>query len=131
MGEPTTGMQAYQDALVAPLFEPWAELLLDAVGLRQGDVVLDVACGPGTVTRIAARRAGSAGRVTGLDLSAAMLAIARAKPALVDAAPVVYVEGRADALGVADAAYDVGTCQQGIQFFPDREVALRELRRAL
>lgn len=41
-----------------------------------GEAVLDVACGPVTVTRLAAARSGPAGRVTGCDLSPAMLGIA-------------------------------------------------------
>ena len=67
--------------MVPRLFQPWADLLLDQVGLQAGEVLLDVACGPGTVTRRAAARLGPSGRVTGCDVSPAMLALARSRPA--------------------------------------------------
>jgi SAM-dependent methyltransferase len=116
--------------MVPKLFEPWARLLLDQVGVSPGDEVLDVACGPGTVTRLAAGLAGPTGRVTGCDVSPAMLAVARSKPGG-DGAPVDYLECPADALAVPAAAYDVVTCQQGLQFFSDRQRALREMHLAL
>jgi len=126
-----SAMQIYEDVLVPRLFTPWARLLLDALDLRPGEAVLDVACGPGSVARLAAIEVGPAGRVTGLDLSQAMLAIAQAKPVAPDAAPIEYREAPADRLPVADADFDVAICQQGLQFFPDRAAALAEMRRAL
>jgi SAM-dependent methyltransferase len=123
-------MTAY-DAVVPFMFAPWAEALLDEVGVARGDSVLDVASGPGTVGRLAATRAGPSGHVTACDLSPAMLAVARAKPDLDGAAPITYVECSADALDVADEAFDVVVCQQGLQFFSDRHAALTEMRRAL
>jgi len=93
--------------------------------------VLDVACGPGTVARLAAVRVGPSGQVTACDLSPAMLAVAEAKASLADAAPITYRQCPADELAVADQAFDVALCQQGLQFFPDRVAALSEMRRAL
>ena len=49
-------MTAYDEILVPRLFDPWAEVLLDEVGVVPGASVLDVACGPGTVARRAAGR---------------------------------------------------------------------------
>src|SRR5450755_3095606 len=69
----TSAMSFYDEIMVPRMFDPWAELLLDQVSLLSGEAVLDVACGPGTVTRHAARRVGPTGRVTGCDLSPAML----------------------------------------------------------
>src|SRR5205823_12255406 len=93
--------------------------------------VLDVATGPGTVARPAALRSGPSGRVTACDLSPAMLAVAKAKTPLEQAAPITYLECAADHLGVPDESFDVVLCQQGLQFFPDRTKALAEMRRAL
>jgi ubiquinone/menaquinone biosynthesis C-methylase UbiE len=59
------------------MFAPWAPVLLDAAGVHPGDQVLDVACGTGVVTRLAAERVGSTGRAVGLDCNAAMLVVAR------------------------------------------------------
>ena len=74
-------ISAYEQSLVPSLFGPWAEVLLDAVNVAPGDHVLDVATGPGTVARPAAVRAGRAGRVVACDISPAMLAAGRRKPA--------------------------------------------------
>jgi SAM-dependent methyltransferase len=123
-------MSAY-DAVVPVMFAPWAAALLDELGVRGGEAVLDVATGPGTVARLAAARVGGAGRVTACDLSAAMLALATAKPPVKGGAPITYIECSAEALDVPSDAFDVVACQQGLQFFPDRVPALAEMRRAL
>lgn len=123
--------QIYDDVLVPRLFTPWARLLLGRLDLRPGEAVLDVACGPGSVTRIAATAVGRGGRVTGVDLSPAMLAIARAKPIIAAAAPIEYHQAPADRLPVVDADFDVAVCQQGLQFFSNQAAALAEMRRAL
>ena len=121
---------AYEEIYVPRIFIPWAELLADAADPHPGESLLDVATGPGTVARIGASRLGPSGRVVGTDLSAAMIELARSKPAL-DAAPVEYVEAPAAPLPVADGAFDIVTCQQGLQFFPDRPAAIAEMHRAL
>jgi SAM-dependent methyltransferase len=127
----TSAMSFYDDILVPRWFEPWAQLLLDKVEPESGQSVIDVACGPGTVTRLAAQRVGPMGNVTGCDLSPAMLELARSKTPIDSSAPIDYLECSADALDVTDDAFDVVTCQQGLQFFPNRGAALAEMRRAL
>jgi len=126
-----SGMSYYDEIMVPRLFSPWAELLLDQLHPQSGQAVLDVACGPGTVSRKAALRVGPSGRVVGCDLSPAMLDLARSKISEGASAPIEYLECSADALLVAGDAFDVVTCQQGLQFFPDRPAALAEMRRAL
>jgi ubiquinone/menaquinone biosynthesis C-methylase UbiE len=122
---------AYDELFVPRLFEPWAKLLLDESAPREGQVLIDVATGPGTVARLAALRLGSRGRVVATDIAQAMLNIARAKPALTRAAPIEYVESPAASLNVTSSASDVVVCQQGLQFFPDRLYALKEMHRVL
>jgi SAM-dependent methyltransferase len=124
-------MRVYDEEMVPRVFEPWARLLVDLLEIRPGEDVLDVACGPGSVARIASERVGAGGRVTACDLSPAMLAIAEAKPPVDGGAPITYLEGSADRLPVDDARFDVITCQQGLQFFPDRPAAVAEMYRAL
>jgi ubiquinone/menaquinone biosynthesis C-methylase UbiE len=60
-----------------------------------------------------------------------MIAIARAKPPSTGAATIEYLVSPAAPLAVEDAGFDVVTCQQGLQFFPDRAAAIREMHRAL
>jgi SAM-dependent methyltransferase len=126
-----SAIQVYDRVLVPRLFTPCARLLLDRLGLQPGETVIDIACGPGSVTRLAATAVGRGGHVTGVDLSPAMLVIAQAKPPLPHAASIDYHKAPADRLPVADGEFDVATCQHGLQFFPDRAAALVETRRAL
>lgn len=123
--------EAYDRFLVGPVFEPWARELVARAVPAPGATVLDVACGPGTVAQLVARRIGGAGRVVACDISPAMLAVASAVPGAPGAAPIEYVECSADALPLPDAGCDLVVCQQGLQFFPDRPAALNEMRRAL
>ncbi|MDQ3757023.1 MAG: class I SAM-dependent methyltransferase [Actinomycetota bacterium] len=126
---PAEAMAVYEDVFVPRLFVPHAQVLLDELQVQPGERVLDVACGPGTVALLAAARVGPQGRVTACDISPAMLDIARAKAG---ADAVEWVETPAAPLaGIAEESYDVATCQQGLQFFPDRLGALAEMRRAL
>ena len=127
---PVAALQVYEDVLVPSLFTPWANLLIDALAIADGASVLDVACGPGAVARLAAERVGINGRVVGCDISPAMLAIARAKPKA-HGATIEYRESPAAPLDAEDASFDAATCQHGLQFFPDRDAAVAEMRRAL
>jgi ubiquinone/menaquinone biosynthesis C-methylase UbiE len=123
--------QEYADFMVPAMFEPFAGPFVQAAGVREGAAVLDVACGTGAVSRAAARAAGPEGRVTGVDLGVAMLAVARATPAEAGAAPITYLEAPAEALPVEAASFDAATCHHGLQFFSDREAALRGVHGAL
>src|SRR5215475_2446320 len=86
--------RAYEEVLVPRLFEPWALLLLDDCNLRPNAVVLDVATGPGTVARLAAKRIGPGGRVVATDISRPMLDVAKSKPSSPNSAPITYVDHR-------------------------------------
>ena len=120
----------YEHYLVPAIFGPFAADLVELPAIRPGERVLDVACGPGVVARCAAEVVGPTGRVVGVDLNAGMLAVARTLPPA-PGAPVEWREGDAAALPLPDGAVDVVLCQQGLQFFPDRPAALREMRRVL
>lgn len=127
-----SAMQAYDATLVAPLFIPWGRALVADTKIASGETVCDVACGPGSVTRLAAEAAGPDGRVIGCDISEGMLEVARLKPPLdEDCAPIEYRQAPADALPLEDGSVDVLLCQQGFQFFPDRSAAVHEMRRVL
>ena len=118
--------EAYEARFVPALFTPWAERLIEAVGIREGARVLDVACGTGAVTRLVADRVGEGGSVVGLDLNESMLAVARRQRDDVE-----WRRGDAGELPFPDDAFDVVTCQAGLMFFPDPEDALREMARVV
>lgn len=109
---------------------PWVPDLAGLADLQRGERVLDLACGTGVVARYAATQVGPTGQVTGLDFNAGMLAVARATP-LSPGATIRWIEGSAVAMDLPDASFDVILCQQGLQFFPDRLAALREMHRVL
>ena len=123
--------KAYNEYFVPRLFEPWAKLLIAEADLRDGETVLDIATGPGTVARLAAEKLGPRGRIVATDISRPMLEIARAKPGRSSAAPIEYRESPAAPLAAPDGTFDKVLCQQGLQFFPNRPAALREMRRVL
>jgi SAM-dependent methyltransferase len=121
----------YHDVMLPRMFIPWANQLLDVVGVERGDYVLDVACGPGSVAHLAAARSGPSGYVLGCDLNQAMLDLAAENAPHADVARMEWRQGPADTLRAPNESFDVVTCQQGIQFFPDRPAALREMHRTL
>ena len=115
-------VKLYEDnfgALTAQSIEP----LLDAVGAHAGDVLLDIATGPGYIAAAAARRGA---QVTGLDFSAAMIAEASALHPHIS-----FREGDAGNLPFPDASFDVVVIGFGILHFPDPDRALREACRVL
>jgi ubiquinone/menaquinone biosynthesis C-methylase UbiE len=122
--------EIYQRELVPAVFGPWGRRVVELAALRPGQRVLDVACGTGLVARLAAEAVGLDGRVAALDLNPAMLAAASELPEP-EGAPIEWVEGDAEALPFTEASFDVVCCQLGLQFFPDRERALREMKRVL
>jgi SAM-dependent methyltransferase len=122
--------ELYQRRLVPAVTAGWAADLVERAGLRRGERVLDVACGTGAVARAAAGRTGRTGHVAGIDINAAMLAVARSLPAG-PGARIGWCRGSALGLPFAAGSYDVVLCQLGLQFFPDRPAALAEMRRVL
>jgi ubiquinone/menaquinone biosynthesis C-methylase UbiE len=122
---------AYEHHLVPPIFDPWARLLVDRLALEPGKVLVDVATGPGTLARLAAIRLTGRGRVIATDISRTMLMLAQQRTGLPGVAPIEYIEGPAVPLPVQDGVADIVVCQQGLQFFPDKLAALKEMRRAL
>ena len=126
MQRDTDAAASYHELLVPALMDEWAPRVADAAAIRQGDRVLDVACGTGVLARAAASRAGSTGAVTGLDFSPGMLAVAaRVSPGL------RWQQGTAEALPFPDQSFDAVVSQFGLMFFPDRVGALREMMRVL
>jgi SAM-dependent methyltransferase len=137
-----TDQEARYDRVAAGYAEWWSPIhrpatlrLLDEADGAGGRAthVLDVGCGTGAMVQAAAER-WPAARVTGLDVSEGMLALARdglgAVPRDV-ARRVRYVRATADALPFEDATFDVVMTAFMLQLVPSRFRALREARRVL
>ncbi len=122
--------ELYERYLVPAKFGPWAADLVALGAPQPGERVLDVACGTGVVTRLVVPHVGAGGMVVGLDINAGRLAVARSLSS-VSGIAIEWREGDVGALPFPDANFDLVTCQQGFQFFPDRLVALREMFRVL
>ncbi|SFC42223.1 class I SAM-dependent methyltransferase [Streptomyces aidingensis] len=96
--------------------------------LRAGLSVLDVGCGPGTLTADLASLV-APGPVTGLDAAAGVLDTARAEAAARGLDNLRFVTGDVSALDFPDASFDVVHAHQVLQHLADPVAALRELRR--
>ena len=101
------------------------ELLCEAVDLRPGQRVLDVAAGNGNATLAAARRWAD---VTSTDYVAALLERGRARAAA-ERLPVTFQEADAEDLPFADGSFDVVLSVFGVMFTPNQEQAAQELLR--
>src|SRR3954463_8643272 len=101
---------------------PVAAHLVKFAGIAAGESVLDVATGTGVVA-VTAARAGA--RVTGLDLTPALLEQAR-ENARIAHLDIVWTEGDAEKLPYPDRSFDVVTSQFGHMFAPRPDVAVAE-----
>lgn len=123
----TYGERSYERHFVPIIGEPIARRLIDRARPHPGERVLDVACGTGIVSRVALEVVGPEGRVVGIDANPGMIDVAR------EVVPddIVWHVAPADDLPFDDGSFDLVLCSMGLQFFPDRVSALREVRRVL
>jgi len=100
-----------------------------ALGLRRGEIILDVGCGTGLLLEQEALAVGSEGRAEGVDTSADMLALARSRcDGLVQAN---LQSGSANALAFDDACFDALSCTQVLLYVEQLEQVLSEYHRVL
>ncbi|MEU8205264.1 class I SAM-dependent methyltransferase [Streptosporangium sp. NPDC049046] len=105
-------------------------LLFEAAAIGETDRVLDVGCGAGETTILAARQA-SRGYAVGLDLSRPMLERARADQARAELVNLRFEEGDAQVHPLGDGEFDVAVSRFGIMFFADPVAAFANIGRAL
>ena len=99
--------------------------------LRPGEHVLDIGCGAGMDTLVAAQMVGTGGTVTGIDMTPAMVAKARRSVAEAGLANVTIVEGSAEELPFASASFDVVISNGVIDLIPDKDAVFSEIARVL
>ncbi|MBV9112490.1 MAG: methyltransferase domain-containing protein [Hyphomicrobiales bacterium] len=104
-----------------------ASLFIDFVGVRDGESIIDVGCGTGSLT-FALLDAARDLRLTAIDYSPVFLDAARAKP---KAASVRFEEADATALPFSDASFDRALSLLVLHFVPESQRALAEMRRVV
>jgi demethylmenaquinone methyltransferase/2-methoxy-6-polyprenyl-1,4-benzoquinol methylase len=107
------------------LDQRWKARLVDAAGVAAGTRALDLACGTGDIAALMATRGAV---VTGLDITPAMLTLARAKP---HGRAIRWIAGDMTALPLPDSSVDVITTGYGLRNVPDLPRALSEAHRVL
>lgn len=110
--------------------EGFNEPLLDAAGITDHHRVLDIGCGSGQTTRLAALRA-PRGRALGLDLSGPMLAEARARAEREGIPHAAFEQGDAQVYPFEVGAFDSAVSRYGVMFFADPVAAFGNIGRAL
>lgn len=108
----------------------FSDAILDAASIAGGERVLDVGCGCGALT-LAAAAAADPGTVTGVDLSAPMLAVARERAAAGAISNAEFVQADAQSHAFAPGAQDLLVSRFGVMFFADPTAAFANLARAL
>jgi ubiquinone/menaquinone biosynthesis C-methylase UbiE len=126
--EPWNLVAAGYAATTMQVFTQYAEEAIAACGLKRGAVVLDVACGPGTLALMVAR---AASRVHGIDFSEPMLAIFRQLAARAGHDNITIRHGDAQTLPYPDEMFDAAFSMFGLMFFPDRSKGFAEIHRTL
>ena len=107
----------------------FGEAALERASIAEADRVVDVGCGCGTTTLAIAQRVGPSGHVTGLDLSAPMLAHARQRAT--EVGNTTFVQADAADHELAEASCDLLFSRFGVMFFTHPEDAFTNLARWL
>ena len=118
---PDTAVESF-----AGVANPW-----ELGSLEAGERVLDLGCGAGTDTLVAAHMVGPEGRVVGIDMTPEMLAKARAAAAELGATNVELLEAEAERLPFPDASFDVVISNGVIDLIPDKDAVFAEIFRVL
>jgi len=129
LGYPAEELAAVPDAAVesfAGVANPW-----ELGRLEPGERVLDLGCGAGTETLVAAQMVGPEGRVTGIDMTPEMLAKARGAADELGTENVELVEAEVEQLPFPDASFDVVISNGVIDLIPDKDAVFAELFRVL
>ena len=129
LGYPAEELAAVPDAAVesfAGVANPW-----ELGRLEPGERVLDLGCGAGTDTLVAAQMVGPEGRVTGIDMTPEMLAKARGAADELGTENVELVEAEVEQLPFPDASFDVVISNGVIDLIPDKDAVFAEIFRVL
>lgn len=137
MGAPLARMLGYSEATVAMLPSGTVESFAGTGNpflfgdLAPGETVVDIGCGAGMDTLIAASQVGPSGRVFAIDMTAEMREKAAAGAAALGFSHVSVLAGYAEDLPIPDATADVVISNGVINLCPDKQAVFREMYRVL
>jgi SAM-dependent methyltransferase len=136
-GRPLTRLLGYHDAWLEGIPEESVESFAGtgnpfSMGeIGAGEHVVDVGCGAGIDSLIAARMVAPGGKVIGVDMTPAMLEKARHSATTARASNVEFLEGFAEDLPVSDGWADIVISNGVLNLMPDKAAALKEMARVL
>jgi arsenite methyltransferase len=99
--------------------------------LEDGERVVDLGCGAGTDSLVAAQMVGQNGHVTSIDMTPEMLEKARAATAELGLTNVDFLEGEIERLPLGDESVDVAISNGVIDLVPDKDAVFAEIFRVL
>jgi SAM-dependent methyltransferase len=112
------------------MFAPFEARLIEEAFPREGGRVLDIGCGAGATTLAMARRLGPTGFCLGVDISAPLVAAAKARAAAEGLASATFVQADAQIHPFEPESFDAVISRFGVMFFDDSEAAFANIRRA-
>jgi SAM-dependent methyltransferase len=124
-GQRWANRQALQDVLLRPV----ADILIDRAKPKAGERVLDVGCGSGATTIAFARKVAPSGLAFGVDVSAPMLA--QAKASAPKELPIDFALADATVYPFDPASFDLLASRFGVMFFADPALSFTNMRKAL
>ena len=121
------------DALMEAMLQPLGESVIDTLAPQPGEHVLDIGCGCGHTSLSLADRVGAGGSVTGVDISAPMLAVAGqlATERNAERTSIQFLEADAQTHSFEPERYDVVFSRFGVMFFEDPVAAFTNIHNAL
>lgn len=119
----------YFDHPVSSFWHRFGRRTVERLGLREGEVVLDVCCGSGGSALPAAEVVGPKGKVVAVDLAEGLVRLGEAKARAKGLGNIEFKTGDMLALGYPDGSFDAVVCVFGIFFVPDMVAATKELWR--
>jgi ubiquinone/menaquinone biosynthesis C-methylase UbiE len=120
----------YEDSWAEQL-KPAQNLLLKMAGLKEGESVVDIACGTGLVSFQAAEIVGESGSVLGTDISDRMIEASTELSKNNNIKNISFEQMDAEDLKVDDNVYDVSLSALGLMYYPDPAKACKEMKRVI
>ena len=124
----TSAAEAFEKFLVPTIFGPWSKAMVNHAEAKVGDSFLDVGCGSGAAARYAKSIVGKFGSVSAIDLNEGMIAFAQM---LDKNNEIDWQKGDVTDMPYKDQSFNIVAGNQLLQFLPDKDKGLKEMKRVL